>query len=179
MIDLRRMQKEEVHRLGELDVSETGEFVYRFVDGRVVKTAESWCRPRWDKDECKRRIDSISGGLERGDGMIGAFDGDALVGLAIVRYRLTETQAELAGLWVSRSHRRRGVATMLTDEVERLARNDGAATLYISACPSESAVGFYRSRGCRPTDKVNAELFEREPEDIHMTKDLQPPRALK
>jgi hypothetical protein len=44
--------------------------------------------------------------------------------------------------------------------------------LYVSATPSESAVGFYTGQGFRPTEEVNEELFELEPEDIHMIKPL-------
>jgi hypothetical protein len=61
---------------------------------------------------------------------------------------------------------------MLTDEMERLARAAGATAFYVSACPTESAVGFYTSRGFRPTDRPNPELLALEPEDIHTTKDL-------
>jgi hypothetical protein len=42
----------------------------------------------------------------------------------------------------------------------------------VSATPSRSAVGFYRSRGFQPTLDVNRELYERQPEDIHMVLDL-------
>ena len=44
--------------------------------------------------------------------------------------------------------------------------------MYVSAVPSESAVGFYRSQGFTPTQEVDEELYALEPEDIHMTKTL-------
>jgi ribosomal protein S18 acetylase RimI-like enzyme len=115
----------------------------------------------------------MRGELERRDiVVIGAFAGDSLVGLAIFRAVLSPGMSELAGLWVSRSHRRQGVATRLAAEVEGLARSAGSTSLYVSATPSRSAVGFYRSRGFRPTLDVNEELYEREPEDIHMVLEL-------
>jgi GNAT superfamily N-acetyltransferase len=58
------------------------------------------------------------------------------------------------------------------EEIERRAREQGAVKLYISAIPSESAVGFYLKLGFEPTEDVNKELFDREPDDIHMTKTL-------
>jgi hypothetical protein len=50
---------------------------------------------------------------------------------------------------------------------------DGARKLYVSATPSVSAVGFYRNRGFELAEEVNKELFELEPEDIHMIMKLK------
>ena len=50
--------------------------------------------------------------------------------------------------------------------------NRGADQLYVSAVPSESAVGFYRSQGFRLADEVHPDLYELEPDDIHMIKEL-------
>ena len=38
--------------------------------------------------------------------------------------------------------------------------------------PTESAQGFYRSQGFRPTPFVHTEMYQREPKDIHMIKPL-------
>ena len=167
------MGAEAVERLRELDVSEEGDIVYYWVEGEVVAVPEQWRRPRWSDEECNRRINSIRDDLiEEGVVMIGAFDGDLLVGIATFRAYLSPGMSELAGLWVSCTHRRQGVATRLVAEVERLGRETGSAALYVSATPSRSAVGFYRGRGFQPTLDVNKELYEREPEDIHMTLSL-------
>ena len=48
------------------------------------------------------------------------------------------------------------------------ARMAGAMALYVSATPSESAVGFYRRAGFKPTDTPHPDLLAEEPEDIHM-----------
>lgn len=57
-------------------------------------------------------------------------------------------------------------------EVARLARADGARRLYVSAIPSGSAVGFYRSHGFEPTDQPDEALFRLEPHDIHRILEL-------
>jgi ribosomal protein S18 acetylase RimI-like enzyme len=100
--------------------------------------------------------------------MWGAFDGDLLVGVMVYRPRLTEDMAQLVFLHVSNNYRRHGIATRLTAECIRLAQEDGAGQLYVSATPSESAVGFYQNQGFRPVQKPHPELYELEPEDIHM-----------
>lgn len=109
---------------------------------------------------------------EHGGVLLGAFDGNALVGLAVLRPRLTERMAQLAGLFVSDSHRRQGIARRLAAETYRLAKEAGAAEMYVSATPSGSAVGFYLSEGFMPTDSPHPDLFALEPEDIHMTRVL-------
>jgi len=173
MIQITYMNPDEVERLRELDVSEDGDIVYKWIDGEVVAVPEKWQRHRWGDEECIRRIKVMRDELTSGEIVVlGAFDGDALVGLATFRAHLSPGMSEFAGLWVSRTHRRQGVATRLAQEVERLARDAASTALYVSASPSRSAVGFYRSRGFRPTLDVNKELYEREPEDIHMILDL-------
>jgi ribosomal protein S18 acetylase RimI-like enzyme len=76
--------------------------------------------------------------------------------------------AQLVFLQVSDGYRRQGIASRLTAECIRMARADGAKKLYVSATPSESAVGFYQTQGFRLVDKPNPELYALEPEDIHM-----------
>ena len=44
----------------------------------------------------------------------------------------------------------------------------GAMSMYVSATPSGSAVGFYMSRGCQLAARPHPALFAKEPEDIHL-----------
>ena len=105
--------------------------------------------------------------------MWGAFDKELLVGLVVYSPRLTTGMAQLAALFVSKDHRRQGIAAQaLRGEAGRQAKRDGHARLYVSATPSESAVSFYQRQGFVPTQDTNAELYALEPEDIHMVKEL-------
>ena len=110
--------------------------------------------------------------LARGGVVLGAFEDNLLVGAASLRYQLEPGMAQLVSLHVSQSHRRMGVASALTAEIFRLARESGAKRIYVSATPSRSAVGFYRRQGFELAEKVNDELFALEPEDIHLIKVL-------
>jgi GNAT superfamily N-acetyltransferase len=171
-MNVRPLNRDELARISEIDVSEEDDRIYRNVDGLLIAESETWRRPRWDAGECQRRIAEFSVEMARGDTVLGAFDGDRLVGATSLRYRLTEDMAQLVSLHVSQSHRRRGVATALVDEILRLALDSGARRIYVSATPSTSAVGFYRSKGFELAEQVNEELFALEPEDIHMIKEL-------
>ena len=110
--------------------------------------------------------------LDQGGAVYGALVGDLLVGVAVLRPRLTATRAQLQSLFVSRAYRRQGVARRLVGAVERRARAGGARELYVSAMPSVPAVGFYRAQGFRVADAVDPDLFAQEPEDIHLVKPL-------
>jgi hypothetical protein len=53
-----------------------------------------------------------------------------------------------------------------------IALADGAASIYVSATPTASAVGFYLRQGCRLAHPVHPDLFAAEPEDIHLVRSL-------
>jgi ribosomal protein S18 acetylase RimI-like enzyme len=173
MIDIRPLNTNELFHIAEIDVTEDGETFYQYDHSSLRECVEPWHRPRWDAAQVQRRIAGFAAELARGGVVIGAFDGELLVGAASLRYRLEPDMAQLASLHVSQSHRRMGVASALTAEVFRLARESGAKRIYVSATPSRSAVGFYRRQGFELAEKVNEELFALEPEDIHMIKHLQ------
>ena len=85
--------------------------------------------------------------------------------------------AWLALLYVTRAARRSGAASALWAAAAKLARDGGARAMYVSSAPTGSAVGFYLSRGCRlaAPDEIIPELFELEPEDIHLVCELDSP----
>ena len=175
MIEIRQLKATEVGRLAEIDRTEHVTLGYVYRDGKLEQEKVDWRVPRWPREGSwgiEARIEGLMRILEEGGVMVGAFDGDLLVGIAGLRYDLTDTMAQLTTLFVSNGYRRQGIAAALAVEIIGLAREAGAQELYVSAMPSESAVGFYRSQGFRLAEKVNEELFALEPEDIHMIKAL-------
>ena len=172
MIETRNMEIHELYRFEEIDASETGWSVFRFEHGNIVEVAEEWHRPRWNGVQTESHIRRAAAVLTKGGVLLGAYDGDTLVGFALLRYRLTGDMAQLADLQVSKEYRRKGIARRLVHKLYQLAQDAGAREIYVSSCPSESAVGFYRSLGFEPARKVNEELYDLEPEDIHMTRML-------
>lgn len=172
MIDIRQLQPHEYDKARELDVTETGTRIYRSENGQVVPVLHEWRRPPWTEARYVALIETWTQAVADGGAVLGAFDGDRLVGEAVFRPRITESMAQFESLRVSRDCRRQGVARRLATEVIRLARESGAETLYVSAMPTESAVSFYRSVGFEPTATPHPALFELEPEDIHMTMPL-------
>lgn len=155
-----------------MDTSEEGPVTYRMVDRTLVPVANRHRRPVLTREEWQPYLDEWVAIVEAGGVALGAFVGDRLVGVAVLRFRLEAETAQLAALYVDRAHRRTGVAAALVTAVEDLARSDGARSLYVSATPSDSAVPFYLSRGFRPVERPHPDLFALEPDDIHMTMPL-------
>ena len=175
-ITYRRLSENEVARIRDIDRTERVRVGYRVEGDHVTRMDVIWDSSPW-RDEggehsVPHMIHFLKGILANEGVMLGAFDGDRLVGLAAFRPHLTETMAELALLHVSNGYRRQGIASHFFDEIVDMAHQTGAQQLYVSATPSESAVGFYTSRGFVWTPTPHPELFELEPEDIHMIKPL-------
>jgi GNAT superfamily N-acetyltransferase len=180
MIEIKPLPKRDLSRLAEIDRSEHITIAYHYTDEShrsLVSRRVDWQVPDWPLEG--EPDFSVSGMLrqwapilERDGVLLGALDGETLAGIAMLRYHLADSTGQLALLFVSRPYRRAGVASKLLLEVERLARQAGLQALYVSATPSQSAVGFYRARGFDLADPVNPALFELEPEDIHLLKRL-------
>ncbi len=55
----------------------------------------------------------------------------------------------------------------MTKTIEK-AKELGAKKLYISATPSKNTVNFYMHLGCNLASEINPELYQLEPDDIHL-----------
>lgn len=171
---VRPLRVDELRRVAEIDVTEDGDVVLEQHGDALGVRPEEWHRPpraveTWARFEATWRS-FLPAGLA-----LGAFDGGRLVGIATLRRGLRPGVDQLEALFVDRAHRRQGVAAALVQAIEAAARAGGAARLYVSATPSESAVGFYRSRGFEPTADPIPELLALEPEDVHMVLELDAP----
>lgn len=174
---IERLDASDLPRIAEIDRSEHVTLGYTVQGGRLESAAVDWRVPRWPRDpsdpfSVARHIRDWAPLLEEGGVLLGALEEGRLLGFAILRPELEEGVAQLAALFVSRAARRRGIATELTRAVIERARAGGASRLYVSATPSESAVGFYRSQGFALAECVHPELYRLEPEDVHMTREL-------
>jgi GNAT superfamily N-acetyltransferase len=171
-LEVRSLALEELSRAAEIDVTEDGTTVLEQRGTGLSVRADTWSRrPRsaegWAEFERHWRSFIPEDGMA-----LGAFEGGRLVGIATLRRGIRPGLDQLEALFVDRAHRRQGIASMLIDGIEAEAREGGAHSLYVSATPSESAVGCYVSCGFVPTDAPVPELLELEPEDVHMVLDL-------
>ena len=94
------------------------------------------------------------------------------MGIGVVVPHLRPGIAQLSVLHVSAPLRATGIGSRLSEQLEQIARAAGDSDMVVSATPSENTVRFYVGRGFQPMADPLAELFELEPEDVHMRKML-------
>ena len=171
-IEIRRLSPDEIHLIGDIDRSEHVNALYAVEDEQLVHRPVDIDAPSWDRNgtgdhSVRALVEHFRPIAENGASLLGAFDRDEFLGLAIVDGTFEPPMAWLALLHVSRPHRRRGVASALWTAAEEAAVTAVAESMYVSATPSDSAVGFYLSRGCSLADPPHPALLAEEPEDIH------------
>lgn len=172
--EIRELGVAEIGLIGDIDRSEHVHVQYAVVDGTLVERPVSTTDiPSWDPVgsdpySVAAQIAFCEPLIRRGASFLGAFDRSQVCGLVVVDALFEPPMAWLAFLYVSRPHRGRGVASALWDAATDKATAAGATSMYVSAVPTGSAVGFYLSRGCRLASPVHPELYADEPDDIHL-----------
>jgi predicted N-acetyltransferase YhbS len=174
-VRIRELERREVRDLWSIDRGEVVHEVYHLEDDELVLKPEHHDIRGWPPGEPERYGPILLDCFDCGGTFYGAFEGDTLIGAAVLESRFigrVEDQLQLKFLHVGRGHRQAGLGRTLFDKAVARARELGARRLYISSTPSENTVRFYLRRGCRVTDEVDAALFELEPEDIHLEFDI-------
>ncbi|MHA2203111.1 MAG: GNAT family N-acetyltransferase [Candidatus Hodarchaeales archaeon] len=167
----RLLKKEEIKRIGEIDRTEIIESIYYFKKGEL-ELVEEFCEvKKWSPEEEQIHISSLTDIYQRGGVIIGAFDRSNIAGMISLDNEFigrNKDQLNLASLWVSNHYRKMGIGKALVELVKEKAKEMGAKKLYVSATPSENTVHFYLNRGFELAKEIIENLYELEPEDIHM-----------
>ncbi len=176
-ITYRRLTPAELGRVSEIDRTERIDALYVQRGARLELRSGDWSSPPWSPDgEGEHSVAgqraSLEHYVEQGAITLGAFDGDRLVGIAVVLPHLRPGIAQLAYLHVSDGYRDRRIGGRLSDELEQLAREAGDRDMVVSATPSLHTVRFYQRRGFEPMAEPLPELYALEPEDVHLLKPL-------
>jgi GNAT superfamily N-acetyltransferase len=171
----RRLDVGELGRVREIDRTETIDTLFVQHGERLETKHGDFSAAPWDPvgtgvHSVAAQQAELERYVERGSVCIGAFDGDTLVGIGVARFHVRVGVAQLAYLHVSHGARGQGVGIALTAEIERLVREAGDSALVVSATPSENTVRFYLRRGFTPMAQPLPELYELEPEDVHLEK---------
>jgi GNAT superfamily N-acetyltransferase len=176
-ISYRRLGAADLVQIGDINRSERIETVYVQYGARLEERGGDFSAPAWlsegdgehsvayQRAECERHL--AAGGMA-----LGAFVDGRLVGIGVVTPHIRPGIAQLAYLHVSSEHRASGIGGHLSEELEWLAREQGDTMVVVSATPSLNTVRFYRRRGFEPMAEPLPELYELEPEDVHLEKRL-------
>jgi len=176
-VEIRRLARTELSLVGEIDRTEHIDLLYEQRGTELVERPGDWSAAAWDADghsehsvEAKR--DELEHYVDAGGIAFGAFMDGRLVGIGVVVPHLRPAVAQLAFLHVTQTLRATGIGSRLSGELEQVARAAGDSSMVVSATPSANTVRFYKGRGFELMPQPLPELFEREPEDVHMRKVL-------
>ena len=169
-MQFRTLDRDEIELIWTIDRRELIENIYRLEAGELRLEPHNFDVPGWPADSLAM-TPLLYESHDRGGEFYSAFDGGALVGAAVLDTLWRGPRGNLLQLLlmhVSRDYRGQGVGTRLFEQARDAARARGARGLYISATPTENTIHFYQSRGSVLIDTPDPELYEREPEDIHL-----------
>ena len=103
--------------------------------------------------------------------MVGCFDSNKLVGVAALDSEFIGNNRDYLQLYflhVDSKYRRTRIGSKLLKKVANHAKKLMAKKLYISATPSQNTINFYINIGCQLVSELNPDLYQLEPNDIHL-----------
>jgi len=168
---IRRLARDEIENIWEIDRSEIIGKVYYLRDGRLTLEVEPYDMRAWPQGEAKLYMPFLYDCFDRGGTFYGAFEGLEMVGAVVLESKFIgrkKDQLQLKFLHVGNEYRKMGLGRALFEKAVDKARELSAKRLYISATPSENTVGFYLHLGCELTKEIDQELYALEPKDIHL-----------
>jgi GNAT superfamily N-acetyltransferase len=176
-VEFRTLGRTELSRVAEIDRTERIYVLYDQHGTKLVARLGHWSASAWDQDghgehSVAAHTDTLEHYVDTGGIALGAFASERLVGLGVVVPHIRPGIAQLAFLHVSAPMRSSGIGRRLCEQLEQIALTAGDFDMVVSATPSENTVRFYLARGFLPMAEPLAELFELEPDDVHMRKVL-------
>lgn len=173
-ISYREMKFDDLKSLGDIDRSDYSNDVYVMRNGELICEKIEFNHKGFSPETIQEKIEKFSNMLLNGNHIFfGAYDGQTLIGIAgfEVKFRgKNMNMFDFGPLWIDRNSRQLGIGRELLNISASKAKELGAKKLYISATPVKNTVDFYLKMGCKVTDDIDIELFQEEPDDIHMEK---------
>lgn len=167
----RSLLRTEVELLREIDRSEVIENIYYHRNGQLVLEDEFYDMKGFPSGELDQLVNRLYKIFDQGGIVLGAFDDQRIAGIAALENKVrgrNHDRLKMDILHVSLSYRGQGVGTKLMELIKAEGKSIGAKKLYISATPSKNTIDFYLRMGCMLTDELDEELYNMEPEDIHL-----------
>jgi ribosomal protein S18 acetylase RimI-like enzyme len=172
---VRKMKVEEAEKIKEIDSSERINLIYENSNEGLKEIRTDHECPTWNTRQLDQLLERFRIEISNGGIAYGAFENERLIGFAVLGQKIRgkkKDRLQVDLMYVTRNFRRQGIGKRLMNELSKEAINRGAKFLYISSTETESAVNFYKNYGSELTDELDQELFDLEPNDIHMLKKL-------
>ncbi|EXS25190.1 acetyltransferase family protein [Acinetobacter sp. 742879] len=126
----------------------------------------------WDSYHLENDPPKLKQLFAQGSIFIGAFDAsEKLVGVSVVSNQVITDYPHarlLHYFYVDADQQGQGIGSKLMQAAKESAKQLGANQLYISATPSRRTVDFYMKHGAQPLSTPDQQLWQLEPEDIHL-----------
>lgn len=126
----------------------------------------------WDSYHLENDPPKLKQLYEQGALFIGAFDAaEKLVGVSVVSNQIIADYPHaklLHYFYVDADQQGKGIGAKLMQAAKESAKQLGANQLYISATPSRRTVDFYIKHDAQPLSAPDQQLWQLEPEDIHL-----------
>jgi predicted N-acetyltransferase YhbS len=170
LINGRRLSRDDIRAIWTIDRGEVIDAVYYLENGSLQLRREHHDLSGWPPGKAEQYTPILESCHDRGGWLYGLFDGDRLVGVAVLESQFIgkhKEQLQLTFLHISRPYRSRGLGQRLFRLAKAEAVGRGAMSLYVSATPSKHTVDFYLRLGCTLAPEPDPALYELEPEDIH------------
>ncbi len=167
----RKMKRHEIAKVVEIDRSDYSDMMYRVQNSKLVLAKSVFNHPGLKKSMYTPYIQDLRQTFDTGGILNGAFHDGSLIGISGIDKKLVgkyKNMINLCILWVSKEFRRKGIARKLLNLSRTEAKNRNVDRIYISATPSRNTVEFYQKMGCEVTEEIDPEMFEKEPEDVHL-----------
>jgi ribosomal protein S18 acetylase RimI-like enzyme len=170
----------DIERITEVDCSQKVKAVYRAQStskglGLSLKRVSQNPPieiPAWGKLGIRYRIERWRPLLEKGGLMMGAFDGERLVGFSILGPTYKDGSAEMAALFIHADYRGSGIGTSLMSEIESVSDARGVKVLYVYSKPTGASVEFLVRHGFRVIGLLDKTRVVHLPWDIVFLKDM-------
>ncbi len=154
-ITIRELSADDISLAAQVDRTETvyAKYVARYQNDRrtlalsKVELAEPITIPTFRAEHFPARLASWKEQIADGGALIGAFDGEQLVGFIILKNAEEDSSAQISAVFVNAQHRRRGIGGQMLRRVEAIARTRAVKTLWLSSNETASAVEFYFKQG--------------------------------
>lgn len=168
---IREINRKDIEKVRNLNRKEIIEQLYYYKEGLLVLKDEFYDIRDWNIDELEQNIKDLYDLHDRGGIFYGAFIDHKLIGIIALESNFIgsgKDQLQVPFLHIDANYRDKGLGTKLMNLVKKRAKRMGAKKLYISATPSKHTIDFYLGLGCKLTSEINPELYEIEPDDIHL-----------
>lgn len=174
-ITYRELAAHEAERISELTFYNEFNRFWRKVDG-VRQWVEFYWLDEDFPDGCEAHLAALKATFEGEGYVIGAFDGDLLIGFCSVNREMFGEQFKyvlLDQIFLSTKYQRQGIGKKLFLYCTEQGKRWGADKLYICSSSAKETLAFYRALGCMDAKEIIGGISDDE-NDIELEYNLRP-----